>query len=511
LAADHLSFNDRTAALLDSLDIAWLNIGTASVDLELPDVIAYADIESQWETYKYSLLAAIENETFYPNSVEIVDLPKDRLAVRPLARLEISHRLVYEALIVAIAPLAKKAVSRRVYSNRWWLRRQRFLSPVGTWIRMQRAARTFHLGNPNLLLASTDVSSFFEHIDIDILIDDLRRLGAPAWVLEPLGAFLAAFNGLSSAWGIPQGSDMSGVLANIYLASFDSEIRRSGLRHFRYSDDTYIFGSDWSVLRGVLVDANRVLRHRHLNLAAAKTKILEGEDIMKHLEDKEKDAINYGVDADLPGVDRLVRDLFERATSIDPPNSRDVKFCLTKLARLKDDHAVDWLLSNLTLVPHLAREVLVYLDRFIDGRPEVKHKAVDFLQGKEVARYPYAQQHLLIFLMRNDVGYKRATDAAWTILLDRNAEVFVREMAARYLGLHAPPGESGRLKQEYQTESSSRVKRALLVACYESRQCSQKWLATVAVSDPALRVTAEYLQRNPIHIPRPAIERPPWR
>lgn len=114
-------------------------------------------------------------------------------------------------------------------------------------------------------------------------------------------------------------------------------------------------------------------------------------------------------------------------------------------------------------------------------------------------------------MIRNAVRGQRSADAAWSILLNKNAETFVREMAARYLGLFGPVGESGRLKQEYQGEESHRVRRALLVACYESNQCTEKWLQVIATSDSALLTTAEYLQSKPTHIPRPAIERPPWR
>lgn len=281
--------DEQSRSLLNYLDVAWSNIGSASIDIGLPDVIAYADVECQWDSFKHRFVASFETGNYCPSSVEIVDLPKDRLTVRPLARLEIAHRLIYEALVVAAAPNIKKAISPAVYSNRWWTKKQRFLSPTKSWIRMQRAARRLHMRHTTRLLARTDVSAFYEHVDTDILVDDLKQLGVADWILSALDAFLRAFNGLSSAWGIPQGSDMSGMLANLYLATLDAEIRRSDCQHFRYSDDIYIFGSDWTALRQVLIRANRTLRHRHLNLAASKTDIFESCDVLSRLEDREKD------------------------------------------------------------------------------------------------------------------------------------------------------------------------------------------------------------------------------
>ena len=117
----------ESMSTLDCLDVAWSNIGTSGVDLDLPDIIQYADIASQWESLRHRILSQIESGQCYPTSVEIVDLPKDRLAVRPLARFDIAHRLYYESLIVALAPMIQKALASSVYSYRWWNQRKRLL------------------------------------------------------------------------------------------------------------------------------------------------------------------------------------------------------------------------------------------------------------------------------------------------------------------------------------------------------------------------------------------------
>jgi hypothetical protein len=198
--------------------------------------------------------------------------------------------------------------------------------------------------------------------------------------------------------------------------------------------------------------------------------------------------------------------------SIARSNIRHPTFCMTDFALLKDAYAVPWLLTNFTKVPHIAREILVYLDVFVASQPNILQSVCDVLLSEEVRQYPSAQQHILIFMIRrNSAGAIRTSDEVWRILLDRNGETFVREMAARYLGLFGPPGEVGQLKQQYQLEADHRMRRALLIACYESNQCSKAWLNTISTSDDPLRMTAEYLQKDPSYIPRPATERPPWR
>jgi hypothetical protein len=496
--------------LLNWLDVAWNNVGFGSLDLDIPDVIRYADIAWQWDDFRAKLDHDFQSDRYHPTGVEIVDLPKDRLTVRPLARLEIGHRLIYEALVASAASSVKKAISPRVYSSRWWVQRERFVNPIGSWVQMQKDARSYHLRNVRHQLAQTDISSFFEHIDIGILVDDLRHLNVSTWTVDALEAFLTAFNNLSNAWGIPQGSDMSGILANLYLASLDSDFRRSGYRHFRYSDDIYIFGRDWTTLRSALINANKSLRHRHLNLAGSKTKIIRSADILGHLEDREKDAIKYGIEIGAPRAVAEVRDLFDRAVVDDPVTVRDIKFSLTNLAKLRDDYAVSWVVKNLIEIPHAAREAMVYLDRFARLDSKIGDAVADLFVDKVFATYPFAQQHILIFLIRNSISSRRLADEAWAILSDKNAEAFVREMAARYLGLRGPSGEGGGLKQIYQEEDHLRVRRALLIACYESKQSTERWLKVVSGSDPSLYWTARYLRSSPTFIPYPEVKRKRW-
>ncbi|MFF5249138.1 RNA-directed DNA polymerase [Streptosporangium sp. NPDC000095] len=444
---------------------------------------------------------------YAPAHVEIVDLPKDEISVRPLARLRPEHRLVYDAAVFAAANSIESAIPRGVYSYRWWKKQQRLVGPGKMWITMQRVAKSLHQKKPSLLLARTDVAAFYEHIEVDQLIEDLSGLNVPAWSIEVLETFLRAFNGLSHAWGLPQGPDSSGILANLYLIPLDMELARRGYRHFRYSDDMYIFANDWIALREIIVEANKLLRYRHLNLAGNKTKIIKSRDVPNEFEDSEKDAISYGISvADDEAADEL-RAFFDKVVTQEPVRVRDLKFSLGKFKLIKDDYAVKWFLANMGEVPHLAREALAYLSLFHKENPEIGDAVVDLLTNSKLFLYPYAEQHLLIYMIQNAVQSKPGVKAAWDLLLDRNKESFVREFAARYLGLYGLRGGASRIKQEFQQEQNHRVRRALLIACYEAGQCSNQWLSVIAESDPELRLTVEYLKQQPHKIPVPTTGR----
>ncbi|WP_433151207.1 reverse transcriptase domain-containing protein [Actinomadura nitritigenes] len=487
-----------------SLDIAWSQIGNSSGDLDLPDPIAFADIRADWPNYRKRLLRQIFEGRTYPSHIEVVDLPKDRLSVRPLARLDLDHRLTYESAVMAVAPLIDHAMPDAVYSYRWLHDYSRVDNPTWSWVAMQRNAREIHQLNPDLLLARTDVTAFYENIEIDILIDDLESVHAPKWAVETIRNFLNAFNGLGNAWGIPQSYDASGILANLYLLPLDVELQRAGFAHLRYSDDIYIFGRDWVSLRKQILTLNKLLRHRHLTLSGPKTKIIEGVDVFDEFEDADKDAINYYILLGHPDAVNDVKVLFNQTVSEAPVRTRDLKFCLTQLKYVRDDYAVNWLLNNMDEIPHIAREALSYLEIFQAAIPQIGDAIVDLLGTGGITIYPYAQQHLLISMINQQIDGPYAEDVVWELLLDRNKDSFVREFAARYIGLFSSRDKTRTLRQIFQEESNPRVRRALLIACYESGQCPNRWLDIVAASDPFLSHTARYLKGRPSGIPIPA-------
>lgn len=339
-------------------------------------------------------------------------------------------------------------------------------------------------------------------------MDDFRAVGAPSWSSTVLSEYLTSFNGKTGVWGIPQGSDASGLLANLYLFTLDEEIKRRGFRHYRYSDDTYIFGEDWIALREMLLEATKMLRYRHLTLAGAKTRIYRSVEIPEVFENDQKDAISYGLRSlDVERIEDL-HELFDATTSAERLKDRDLKYCLSQLGLIYDDYAAAWVIANIDNAPHVTREALIYLGKFPWLGEYVGKSVLDLLVNSKLSMYPYAEHHLLIYMINHDVRSRDGLTAAWNLLLDKNKAGFVREFAARYIGLASPPGGALRLKQQFHLEADDRVRRALLVACYESGQCADNWLAELLDSSPILRRTVAYLMSKPAIIPRPVVERP---
>lgn len=489
------------------LEFAWYRYYSNQSTHDLPDIIAHADASHGWPYFRDQLIGSIVSGAYTPDVVDVVDLPKDRLSVRPLARMSIQDQLVYEALVFSAVELIDSRISDAVFSYRWSKFKGDLRSPKGAWVRMQDQARLLQAKYPTHMLAKTDITSFYEHIEVDILLEDLQSAGVDQWTRDRLEAFLRAFQRLNAVWGIPQGSDASGILANLYLVPIDTVLRRRGLEYVRYSDDIAMFGETWASLRRELLQINRVLRGRHLSMSGAKTKILTAAEAIEEFDDGGKDAIRYGVSIGAPMAGAEVQKMFDTATATYPPNARDIRFALNQFTELDDNYAVSWILGNLAKVPHLAPESIKYLESFRSVLTPVDDSTIlEMFASREFADYPYAEHHLLCFLLRRGVHHSKVHEAAWKILSDRNEETYLRETAARYIGLHAGPGDGALLKQEFRTERSDSLRRALLVALYESRQFYGLWLDDAAEAVPGLALTCHYLKTNPI-IPLPPVRK----
>ncbi|WP_318202546.1 hypothetical protein [Streptomyces sp. SCL15-4] len=127
---------------------------------EIPDVAVYADVADQWNKgYCDELAAVIRDGNIGPSHTEIVDYPKNDIAVRPLARFSARDRLVYDALIFGIAAEVDKARHSSVYSYRWNHRAEIPISWKTSWTMMRRRAKVHMIGNRKLKMASLDAAT----------------------------------------------------------------------------------------------------------------------------------------------------------------------------------------------------------------------------------------------------------------------------------------------------------------------------------------------------------------
>lgn len=485
--------------LANNLDKAWEQLRREQGNRDLPDIICLDDVEAEWDSFRDRLVSRVKNDQYSVSHVDVLDLPKDQLNVRPLAWLTLEDRLIYDACVLAMTPTIDAAIPNNVYSYRWSKFKQSLYSPTGRWVKMQKRARRFNRINKELLLLRTDVTSFYEYVDFETLVSDLKSHGVPEWARVLLSNFLSQFNTLSSASGLPQGADSSGILANLYLLPVDAYLRREGLMHLRYSDDIMVFGPDWLTLRKSLLRINRIFRSRHLCLSASKTKIVPASKVSEEFADTSKDAIRYNIDIARPGSRSDLKSYFQEVISTDPLSVRDLRFALNQLRRLEDDEAVSWLLDNMSELPHVAREAIRYLKALREKRLEIDIELAVMLARGDFDLYPSVERRIINYFVFEGVKDRQVTEACWSIVQDLGKEI-VRDFAARYIGRFSEPGDGARLRELFERESSAKVKRALLVAYYETGECPRSLLTSLSNGNTFLSITARFLHNSPTHL-----------
>ncbi|MER0482956.1 RNA-directed DNA polymerase [Streptomyces sp. Edi2] len=484
------------------LDKAWARLYGGHGQSEIPDVINLEDINSSWPLFRSEVLSSLRSGQVGPDYVEIIDLPKNPVSVRPIARLSVHDRLVYDTLVFAIGDLIDHQIRDTVYSARWNNGGKEFWTPVNSWVSMQKKGVEI-INSAPFQLARTDVVSFYEHIDVSTLSLDLQALEANPRVLERLQRYLLMFQSSSHAWGIPQGPDASGILANMYLLPVDEFIHRAGVKYLRYSDDMMLFDTDWPSLRSILLEINSILRSRRLSMSSAKTNIYEHSDSVTQLEDLEKDAINYGLKIGEVGAGERLYKLFTEAT-VPIQRDRDIKFSLYRMGEWeKDDRAISWVMDNLVDSHHLANKLLDYLECFPSRRLPIGRALSSTLGRVAEKDYDHLEQRILQSATRQQIRSRRIKDFAWAILQNKNKSNLPREFAARYLGRFSSPADGQLLRRQYEDEANTSVRRALLVAMYEARSVSTDLLRRLASSESELTWVCRYLLTDPdVPLPR---------
>ncbi|MFI2415801.1 RNA-directed DNA polymerase [Streptomyces sp. NPDC018947] len=466
---------------------------------ELPDVIGYQDIVHQWDRgYRATLERLIRSGDTGPRGAQIHDFPKNETAVRPLAHFDPRDRIIYEAMVYRIAPRIDRQLHPYVYGYKWWHRMARPVPWSACWGRMKESTRKTLRLNPALRIAHTDVSAFYEHIDIGSLVESLYDLDGDESPGEDLAAFLNRFQSITDARGLPQGPNASGILANLVLMPIDAFLARASLPFARYSDDIRIFHRDRTALRDVLIEITRLLRGMGLTIAAAKTRILDPEEGLAEELDTRYSSLKYAVKNGIPGSRDKIREEFESLDKEGTFSGTKTRFVLNRMSELGDDYAVSWCLESLERTPHAVTEVFRYLA--VTGRSrerEITGRLARFIDRGASASFPFTEQRILRYFLSTQDSPAKTKEAAWMVLEDRNRQDYSREVAARCAGRHASLAESRILRNRFEREQIPAVRRALLVGLYESGHLTSDYLSEVKDAYAHLLWTCTFLATEP--------------
>ena len=313
------------------MKVGWHLAQADSRDDFVTDPLGHADFAANLTDRLTHLVEQIQNNRYRPRHLLTVDVPKSGLSVRPGNVLPIEEAALLHAIIYLLAPLLDNKLDKAVYSYRlhpnWkkkvkkresifregdveipFLKRRtvRSISPFEAWYErwpeFERDAAQACTKEGYTHLTKTDITAYFENIDLRLLETEIRSL----LKREENKLILLLFR-LLEGWtrdtstgtpvgrGIPQGNEVSSFLGNVYLIPLDRELKRfcseREAKWFRYVDDVKVFTKSEHDAREAVFVINEALRSLHLNLQGSKTQILSGKSLEDELDNSELDRV----------------------------------------------------------------------------------------------------------------------------------------------------------------------------------------------------------------------------
>ena len=439
----------------------------------LPDGLHYRDVVWDGSRLERSVQRRWDTGDLEGQQLEHIAVAKGASAFRPGALLRLSDETLYTALVLAASKSIEAKLGAEVFSYRVaHPNDEGLMKPQGpAWEKFQEAQRPPATDGWSDTLI-TDVSGFYEYIDVEYLTQVLLDLGVDPSVANALKGLLKGWQKKSGLRGLPQGPDASAVLANAYLIPVDEAMRaectRRGWRYLRWSDDIRVLTPSRDDARMAAFILSGAMRRRGLYLGPAKTEFVTTRALADRASATELGWIAYLFDErKYDEVRSEIWPVFRRATrnlrTLELSQVTEIRFCLYRLGKIKDRRALGVVLRELPDSGFLGVHVYLYLREFV-SRPDVVHRVRDVISALD----PFRDAHLVGNLVRvlaeaptlgvEDLNVLR--DVAWR----KPAPDAVRAVAFRAVGLHGASADEAELLTRLWREADHRVIRSILAA-----------------------------------------------
>ncbi len=243
----------------DNIRAAWKQVRSNAGAPGIDDV-TIAEFEDWARPRWLRIRRALLSGTYRPQPVRRVEIPKPSgKGMRALGIPTVIDRVITQAITQVLQGMLDPDFSESSFGYRPGR------SAHGAIKRIQRARREGYR-----IAVDLDVERFFDEVDHDRLMSRLAKRVHDRELLKLIGRYLRAGVSIDgrvhpSRKGIPQGSPLSPLLANVVLDELDQELERRGHRFARYADDILIVvGSKRAGER--VMDSVATFLERRLNL-----------------------------------------------------------------------------------------------------------------------------------------------------------------------------------------------------------------------------------------------------
>jgi len=238
------------------------------------------------EEWLKDLRESLDNGSYTPRASRIVDVPKKNYHLRPASVLHPEDLVVYSALMLLVYDELRSSIVWSAGERRFSHILREDPSSSNQWDEFERQHwtdmqdRKIDLAEDSEYVLQTDVSGFYENIDIERVTSIFKQLTGRQDVGNEVRHLIRPWADPRKR-GLPQGYGPSDILAEIYLDSVDQRLRNNGYDHVRYNDDFTVFCDS----RNEAIEAQNLLerefRSRGLNMKSGKTNIISSLDALQ--------------------------------------------------------------------------------------------------------------------------------------------------------------------------------------------------------------------------------------
>lgn len=249
--------------LLNAWEMVKANGGSGGIDgVEIEEFAQ--NLEHNLRTIEEQL----KTNTYQPQPVKRVWIPKPNGEKRPLGIPTIKDRVVQQAIRIRLEPIFDPKFVESSYGYRQGRSAHQALGDVAVCI-----------VKGNRWIVEADIKGYFDTIDHNRLMGFIAQRVSDGRILRLIEKFLQAgvmddFHFRKTTTGTPQGGTLSPLLANIYLDYYDKKMRARGFRVIRYADDWVIpCRSKQQAQRALEITREIIRQDLGLQLNSEKTKI----------------------------------------------------------------------------------------------------------------------------------------------------------------------------------------------------------------------------------------------
>jgi len=241
--------------LLEAFEAVYANHGCAGVDQISLDKFA-----ENLGVNLGQLAAELNDGSYHPLPLMKIVVSKKNGEGRNLSIPTVRDRIAQKALLLMIEPIVEREFETCSYAYR-----------AGRSVNQAVAKVLDYYEKGHRWVVEADIDAFFDTLDHGLLMGKVQRLLSDLWVYRLVELWIKAevWDGerLSTLEkGIPQGSAISPLLANLALDELDEKMLKYGFKYVRYADDFLILCKSREKAEEALEMVQNTLADLHLVL-----------------------------------------------------------------------------------------------------------------------------------------------------------------------------------------------------------------------------------------------------